>query len=108
MATSLSQAKDGATYVVPVSFTDEDGSAVTPNSIQWSLRNEDGTIVNSRTSDSETPSTSVNIVLQGADLLYSDGHKRVITVEATYNSTLGTSLPMKGEAEFFIDDLVGV
>lgn len=106
--TITTKAVEQSTYVVTVAFTDEDGDAVTPTAAAWSLRDGNGAIVNSREDVSATPGTSIDIVLQGDDLNADDGLARILTVEATYNSDLGTGLPLKDEVTFTIDDLIGV
>lgn len=109
MTTSIStQAVESSTYIVTASFTDENGDAVTPNELTWSLRNGSGTIVNDRDGVSLTPDTAVEIVLGGADLLASDGSHRYLTVVGTYDSDAGSDLPIVDECDFAIANLVGV
>jgi hypothetical protein len=51
-------------------------------------------------------------VLSGLDLAMQTGEtlvgQRLLTVQATYNSTLGTGLPLKAEVKFIVDGLVVV
>ena len=54
------------------------------------------------------PSSSVEIVLSGADLDYDTSNQRVLTIEATYDSTLGAGLPLKDEVWFSIINLVAI
>lgn len=108
MPTRLSvKAVDGSTYVVTVSCFDENGDPVVPNTFAWSLLDDDGNVINDRSSVAETPSASISIVLSGADLLYSDGDKRRLSIDATYDSTLGNDLPLKDEITIAIADIVG-
>lgn len=69
------------------------------------MTNEAGTVINSRTAVAISSATSVTIVLSGADLDLDDGAVRVVTVECTYNSGLGSNLPLKDQVTFFVDDL---
>lgn len=88
-------AKEGSTYVLTVEFTDEDGAAVTPTAATWSLEDSAGAEVNGRTNVPITGlASSVDIVLN-ADDLTAGGHileELLVTVDATYNSGLGTGL----------------
>jgi len=107
------KAKEGSTYIVTVSFKDEDGEAETPTAITWTLTDSDGTVINSREDVSVSPASTINIVLSGDDLQIvsenvSSPTRRVLTIEAVYNSTLGNNLPLKEQIEFNIDNLVVV
>ena len=110
MPTDLTDmAVDQSTFVVACAFTDEDGDAVTPNLIVWSLTDDDGAAINARSDVAvAVPAASIDIVLSGDDLKYSDGPIRVLTVEATYDSTLGTDLPLRDSVRFAVADLVAV
>lgn len=112
MPTTLSQyAVEKGTFVVRVSFTDETGTPVIPKSgLNWTLTNEAGDVVNSRSAVAITPGTSVNIVLSGDDLaLVGVGSEdRVLTVEGTYDSSLGTDLSIKDECRFSVINLTRV
>ena len=112
MPTTLStSAVEESTYIITFAFTDSEGNAVTPNSgLKWTLTDADGNVVNGRNGVSITPGPSVNVVLQGDDLALEAGTSavRVVTIEGTYDSSLGTNLPLKDQAKFTIEDLVAV
>lgn len=110
MPTELTlHANDESTFVVTAAFTDEEGTAVTPNAgLTWSLRSAAGSIINSRSDVAITAASTITIVLSGDDLKYSDGNTRYLTIEGTYNSTLGNNLSVKDEVSFLINDLIGV
>lgn len=93
-------AKRRSTYLVTVGFEDETGAAVTPNTVTWSLKDIDGNVINSRSAVSETPDTSVNILLSGLDLDCPEyGEKNVIlTVTIDYDSANGSNLPAIAKA----------
>lgn len=89
------QAIQGSTYIVRGAFTDEDGGAVVPDSLTWTLKDESGTVINSREAVAATPATIVDFVLKGADLApgTDDVAKLLFTINATYTSALGSGLP---------------
>ena len=107
------QAIEKSTYVVNVAFMNELGQPVTPVSASWSLRDNKGNVINNREIVNITsPEVSEDILLTGNDLtLQPDEHERgerVLTIEATYNSSMGNILPMKEEFRFFVTNLIGV
>lgn len=105
------KAREKSTYGVTVRFYDDDGLATVPNAgLTWILTDARGNVVNSRSSVAITAASTINIVLSGADLAVSnpDDLLRVVTVQGTYNSTLGSNLPLKEEVGFYIDDLLAV
>lgn len=92
-----------------VAFTDEEGTALVPDSITWTLTDQVGNVINSRSAEVVTPASSVTIVLSGDDLTIGNyGTRRVLLVEYVYTSTLGTSLPDKHEVHFQITNFVAV
>jgi len=99
-----------STAVVIVAFTDEDGNAMIPASLTWTLTDTSGNVINNREDVSIIPDTSVNIILDGNDLAIptSNDLTRVITIEGKYNSSYGTSRNLKDQATFSINDLVAV
>ena len=61
-------AVEESSYIVNAAFEDEDGNAKSPDSVTWTLTDKYGTIINSREDVSETPGTSIDMVLYGDDL----------------------------------------
>ena len=106
------RARELSSYTVPVAFTDEDDTALTPDAstIFWTLTTYDGTVINSRDSMSIASASTIYITLSGDDLEISDASdlERILTVECTYTSSYGTNLPLKDEVHFFIDDLLAI
>ena len=108
-------AKEGSTFGIRVDFIEvtienPDGVPVTPNpGLTWSLTNADGSVVNERDAEPLTPAPSLVIVLTGDDLALPDGYPtiRYLTVNGTYDSTLGSDLELKDEASFQIENLIG-
>ena len=118
-----SKAVEGSTYILSVAFTDENGDAVTPDSIVYTLTTENGYIVNSLEDEPVTPDTSVDIVLSGDDLQILDGEKKTVitidgekfnqvnrhcTIEWVYDSDAGQDLPGKDVAIFPLIDLTAI
>lgn len=105
-------ANERSTYVITASFTDEDGDAVTPATMTWTLTDTSGNVINSRQDVSiSSLSTSVDVVLSGADLQISGTTPTVsrdITFEGTYDSDLGTGLPLTGSARFTVTNFMGI
>ena len=116
-------AKEEGTYVITVSFTDEDDDPVSPTAITWTLSDYSGNVVNSRQdevfnvsgldktySGSTLTQVSADIVLSGADLALPSPSftKRVLTVKATYTSDAGSGLPFRDQIGFSIENLVAI
>lgn len=106
-------AQEEGTYVISFSLTDEDGEAIIPTALAWTLSDEDGATINDRADvDIDPPVASGDIVLKGADLALQTGEAhyglRVLTLEGTYNSDLGSGLLLKEEVWFRVDNLVNV
>jgi len=101
-------ATEGGTYIISAVFTDEDGASVIPTFIKWDLTDQRGNIINSRDDVIVIPAASIDILLQGNDLAIVDNMsevRRILTVFAKYNSSLGSDLPLDDSAHFFIDKL---
>ncbi len=109
MTTTLTvRALEDSTYVATFAFTDENGDAVTPNSITWTLLDVYRRVVNGREDVVvAAPAASVDIVLSGDDLEpYSAKEtKLLMTVTADYDSSLGLGLPLIDQCWIPIDAL---
>lgn len=110
MTIKLSPATEESTLIVTVNFFDSEGVAVQPKLAQWSLKDEDGNIVNLRDAvNIDTPQTTETIVLTGDDLALPDETKpnRYVLIEAVYDSVLyGNDLNLREEGKFKINNLV--
>ena len=104
-------ADEKSSYTIVATITDEDDAALTPSSITWSLRDRWGNTINARSAVSiASPASANNITLSDDDLaldVVSDP-KRILTLEAVYNSSYGSGLPLKAEVEFQVSDLIGI
>lgn len=109
--TILEDAKEEGTYVLSISFLDEDSNAVIPNSATWTLSDPNGIVVNNKQNVNITPlAATVQVVLTGDDLALDGITSRVrrFTVKALYDSTLGTNLALNDEVQFTVEDFVNV
>ena len=96
--------KDESSATITFTYTGEDGTAVTPTSVTWTLTDLLGKIINSREDVSiVTPSTSNTFLLSGDDLDGSDGEGRIVTCNAVYTSeTYGAGIPLREQGHFSI------
>ena len=115
MATILTvDAQERSAYVITAVFKDENGQDVIPTSAAWTLTDEDGTVINSRQDVAITPlAASSYIVLTGADLAIDagftgDAQERTFTIEAVYDSDLGTGLTLNAACKFNVESLVAI
>uniref|UniRef100_A0A6M3J3J1 Uncharacterized protein n=1 Tax=viral metagenome TaxID=1070528 RepID=A0A6M3J3J1_9ZZZZ len=105
------KAVEQSTFVIQCDFTDEDGNAVAPVTLTWTLTDSDGTVINSRTAVAvSSPTSTEYIVLSGDDLALTGTAQeaRYLLLEGTYDSTYGTGLPIRESVEFAIENLVAV
>lgn len=101
-------AAEQGTYVIVLTFTDEDGAGNAPTAIAWTLSDPDGNIINARSAVTvASPATSNAITLAGTDLAIVAGQRneRLFLVKWTYNSTYGSGRTSYEQATFIIDDL---
>jgi len=110
-------ANEKSTAAITVSFTDENGDAVTPKTANWTLTDLDGNVINGKEQeDISSLDTSVTVVLSGNDLQIGGSETlttvndvsflyRIFTVEATYDSDLGSDLPLKESCKFKLYNL---
>lgn len=102
---------EGSTMGIGCVFTDELGTITIPSSsIAWTLSDEHGAPINGRDGILVAAAGSIDIALYGDDLALPDPTKRtrVLTVETTYTSNLGSDLPLKDQARFDIQSLVAI
>ena len=113
MPTQLTEyAVEQSTFAVQCVFTDENGDAVTPDSITWSLVDDSGAAINELTDQSETPGSTITIVLSGDDLQLlaqaNDSEIRYLEISAVYDSDIGNNLPLKDRAEFKVINMQSI
>jgi hypothetical protein len=96
------KANEESAYTITVSCD------FTPTAMKWSLTDEDGTVINSRSSVAvAVPSTSNTVTITGDDLEITNERKtlRIFTVYGTYN---GGANKFADECTFYVADLKGV
>ena len=97
-----------------IRFRDRDDQPVIPNLAAWTLSDENGNAINDREDVSiGSPATQVEILLKGDDLALSSNFSgisemRVFLVEGTYDSDLGSDIPLKEQCFFYVDNLNAV
>lgn len=99
------------TLAVDYSLTDDAGQAATLTALTWTLTDPAGAVINNRTAVViNPPDASGTIALAGDDLAMSDQTKiyvwRVLTLNGTYNSDLGSGLALVEEVWFRVVNLV--
>ena len=100
-----------STLKVSVSFTDEEGTSVAPDTLEWTLTNSTGTVINSREDVTiTTPESTEVIMLTGDDLSIVDGGDlaRHLTLNGTYDSTNQNDLSLTVLITFKVRPLVAV
>jgi len=101
----ITYVKQGTSAVFRVEIADENGNLITPVSMEWTLSDDAGNIINGRQDVGIGPAAVVDVVLEGADtapVVPFDNLRRVLTVHATYDSTLATGLEVVGDYTFEI------
>jgi len=106
------RAIEQSTGCVTVSFKDESGAAVVPDSAKWTLVNNANNVVNNNEQveiAAENLSSEITIVLSGDDLkIFSNVNSveaRWLIVEATYTSDRGAGLPLNQAYKFEVVNL---
>jgi hypothetical protein len=110
LSTQFNEKGSGA---IGFSFTGLNDEEVTPNTFNWKLTDDQGTVINSRTDVSETPATTTWILLQGLDLADTSTNSiRIVTIQGTYNSILGgiakTNVEYTGEYRFDLRSMINI
>ena len=83
MFTELPGAVEKSSVGIVVSFTDEDGVALIPTTITWSLADLNGAIINSRTDIAiAVPAATQTVVLSGDDLALKNAGYKVILINS--------------------------
>lgn len=98
----------GSTFSFTASYTDEDGNAVTPDTMTWTLKDASGDTINSRSAVDLAPMATYHVItLQGDDLPVPAGDVLAwiyCVLEGTYTSSLGSGLPLRDWLEIPVKD----
>lgn len=103
-------AVENSTFVIRVTFYDENDEEMIPTDIKWTLTNERQQVVNDREDQVVTPDSTIDIVLTGDDLDISAGvgNSRTLTLEATYTSSYGIGLKFKEAIYFSVENISSI
>lgn len=107
---SVKPMQEGSAFVT-VTFADENGDPVTPNTgtLTWTLTDRSGNVVNMRDQVPVAEDASVTIVVSGDDLAKtSKGLIRVILFECEYDSSEGDDIPLKTQGSFSIEEVLAL
>jgi len=101
------EAFEESSFIFDIDFYDEDKDSVIPKTLTWTLTDTSGNVINSREDVVVTPAAQVNIILSGDDLAITGNSDeiRVITIEATYDSDIGSDIPIKEDYSFKINNI---
>jgi len=108
---SIGTFNEMGTGVIVCAFTDEDGDIVVPDSVKWTITDNNDNIINEREQIDVAPlGTAITITIFGDDLKLSDYEvgeyaDRYIVIEGTYTSDLGVGLPTTEHAFFQVKNL---
>jgi hypothetical protein len=105
MIVAVEKARERGSKTFEVSFFDENDEAVTPDSVKWSLLNENHEVVNGREYVDVTPGETIDISVYGDDLDSEDGLKREIDILAEIESIYGGTLPQTEKILFDIEEI---
>ena len=100
----------GSSYIINIVPKDEDGTAITPDSISYTLTDSVGTVINSLSDVSLTPADDIDLLLSGDDLEFETGEEgayevvRIITVTYQYDSAIQSNVPGIDSATFYVVD----
>jgi hypothetical protein len=86
-------------YTFTATFRDETGILVVPSSIKWTWADNNGVVINGRQDVVVFPASVINITLNGLDtaLIAEDSRRRVLTIKAVYDSSIGSDLNLNRE-----------
>lgn len=106
-------AEERSTLIMKCTFAEPTGTTVTPISAVYTWADENGTVINGRSSVSMTLASVSNIVLTGTDLQITESFPadvyRFLTVSATYDSdTYGTGLHLRDQARIKVANLTSI
>ena len=92
-----------------IDFYDETNTAVIPTSIDWTLTDDQGTIINARHAVAvAVPAATIHVTLGGSDtavLSSTDSLVRLLYLRWVYNSSLGAGKEGHEEIKFLVKDL---
>ena len=102
--------EEGSTGKVTAVFTDEDGDPATPKTLFKTITDLTGNEILARAEISSGLASTMNIAISGTNIPVpadSLGYI-VLLLEGTYDSSLGSDLPLNDECRIPVNDLIGL
>lgn len=100
---------------IVITFTDPDGTAVTPNAgtVTWTLTDSSGNIINERSRVTLTSAASITLVLTADDMTLQAGEtsrkiRRELLIEYEYDCVYGNDIKDKGLLKFSIENIAAL
>ncbi len=92
------------TLIVPIILYDDAGNIATPNNdVTYTLVNFSGAVINNLQDVSVPPSSDMNVILTGDDLVVgSEGTDRELQIDGTYDSQIQNGLSISQAVRFYI------
>jgi len=106
---TLNSVIEGSTRFVTIQFKDENGDLAAPATLNWTLTDHQGRIINNRNNVSIASPTHTEVVPVYGDDLRCRGtgdRARIFLVEGTYNNQYGSGFPVRASARFDIQNIV--
>lgn len=101
----LNSVNDRSTKIIKVAFTVDD-EPITPKTAVWTLTDGQGDVINGREQVEFTPlASSMDVVLSNEDHLRTDGRRRYLVIEATYDG-LEIDLGLNEQVFWDVNDLM--
>jgi hypothetical protein len=100
---------EGSTAVVTASFTDENGDALAPHTLTWTLTDTQGNVINEREDVAiDTPEAEEVIILKGDDLQLPSNVDDLFVIQfnGLYDSDIGTDLCIAEDATFKVVNMI--
>lgn len=96
---------EGGSCVIEATFKDMNKQIVEStqlDSIQWTLKDSDGNVINNRENVSHSKENPANFILTGNDL---PAKRLTFTVRVIYDSTYGNNLNLNDSVTFYVQNL---
>ena len=101
------RAKESGAYLITAVLTDEEGQPAVPETLSWTLTDDNGVVINGRHNVFISPASTIEILLFGDDLVTPEKKEaaRVVTIRGSYSSSRGM-LPLVEDARFIVENVL--